>query len=345
MKTIAIDYETYLIGPDMIIPKPVCLSWAYDDIDTGLLVGFDQMESFLKKILEDKNLMIVAHNATFELLVTYKWFPKLRTLLWENLEQNLVFCTQLQQQLIDNVSKKGLYSLSLASLVDHYFKIDLSATKHGDDAWRLRYAELEDVPLADWPEAATDYAIMDSVYALAVYEKQAKKYGSIQQIEHLKASATLNLMASRGMLIAREKVETLEREIDETLKPAYDILISKGYLTYNEKTGKHSKAMKKLRMYIEANFKTCTKSAKGTVETSASSLDRYIIEKPDDEIIKQFKFISQYEKIKSAFISRLKTADPYIYTGYNAIVRSGRTSSRATKNYPSVNVQQQPRGM
>lgn len=345
MKVISIDYESHLIGPEMIIPKPVCLSWAYDEFNTGLEIGFDQMEACLEKLLKDKSTIKVAHNATFELLVTYEWFPKLRPLLWENLEEGLIYCTQLKQQLIDNISKKPLSSLSLASLVDHYFKIDLSDTKHGDDAWRMRYSELEGVELKDWPEAAINYAIMDSVYAMDVYKKQEKKHSSISQVEHLKASAALNLMSARGMMVCKEKVETLEREIDETLKPAYDILISRGYLTFNEKTGKHSKAMKKLRQHIESNFKSASKSAKGTIETSSSSLERYLIEKPDDEVLLQFRFISQYEKVKSAFISRLKTADPYIYTSYNAIVRSGRTSSRTSSHYPSVNIQQMPRGL
>lgn len=347
MRLTSIDYESYLISEEMIIPKPVCLSYcdSWDKDNFTVLVGMESMEKYLHSLLSDKKTLIIAHNALFEILVTYEYFPKLRTLLWDALERGAFYCTQLQQQLIDNISKKGLPVHSLSALLKHYFKIDVTATKYGDDAWRLRYSELEDVPLEDWPQEAIDYSGMDSVYALKVYVKQQEKGSHLKQIEHLKASAALNLMGARGMLISESKVKVLEDEIEATLKPSYDYLIQEEFLKYTEKTGKYSKSLKKLRERISKNFKTVAKTAKGSVKTSNSDLERYLLEQPDDKVIACFAFIAKYEKIKTSFIARLKQANPYIYTSYNPIVRSGRTSSRASKQYPSLNIQQIPRSL
>ena len=39
--------------------------------------------------------------------------------------------------------------------------------------WRLRYAQLDGVPVDDWPEAAARYAIEDSEHAVMVWVSQA----------------------------------------------------------------------------------------------------------------------------------------------------------------------------
>ena len=346
MELVSFDFETHLISEEMIIPKPVCVSYCVESTqERGLIVGFEDVRVWLTTFLNNKDSIKIAHNATFELLVIYKWYPELRPLLWENLDIGLFFCTQLHQQLLDNVSERECKNHSLANLVNEYFKIDLTDDKKAPDAWRLRYAELEDVTLKDWPEKAKDYAIMDSVYTLDLYKVQIRKDTSIKQLEHLKASVSLNLMASRGILISKDRVAVLEREIDETLAPSYEYLIEQGFMIFNTKTGKYGKKVKILKEYITKHFKTIVKTKTGGVGTSGEAFDTYLIEDPDDEILLAFKYIGQYEKIKSAFISRLNTADPYIYTTYRPIVRSGRTSSRTTSIYPSVNIQQMPRGV
>jgi DNA polymerase-1 len=45
----------------------------------------------------------------------------------------------------------------------------------GADTYRLRYGELMDVPLAQWPEAATKYALMDPMFNVAAYESQEQR--------------------------------------------------------------------------------------------------------------------------------------------------------------------------
>ena len=66
--------------------------------------------------------------------------------------------------------KRGLNTL--ATCVMRYFGIDLREEKTDPEAWRLRYADLEDTPVDRWPDGAVAYAIMDAVWALLLMAVQ-----------------------------------------------------------------------------------------------------------------------------------------------------------------------------
>lgn len=342
-RQVGIDYESWLISSETPVPKPVCLSYC-DGPSSGLLVGFDDMRSYLKDLLENPEVEIVAHNATFELLVTHKYFPELKPLLWKSLDEGRWYCTQLYQQLIGNVSKTELTNMSLAGLVKHYFKEDISESKTDPNAWRLRYSELDGVPLSEWPEEAKKYAIDDSIWAIKVRKAQQEHKKGLLFAQHVGSGFALNLMpASRGMLVDKDRVNTLDEEITNILQPAYEKLLSQGLMN-KDKNGKLSKNIKGLQEYIQNKYKTILYTAAGKVAVSREALEKYLTEQGDENLL-TFLSLSEYEKVKTTYISRLKQADPYIRTSYNAIVRSGRTSSRASSVYPSVNIQNQPRGI
>lgn len=334
----AIDYESFLISNETPIPQPVCLSWAEGD-KSGLL-NHIQAEKYIED-LYDTDTLIIAQNVTFELLLTYHYYPNLREKTIEHLDKGLFYCTQLYQTLLDNVAAKPSNASSLADLVKLYFNKDISETKTDPDAWRLRYSELYNVPLSQWPKPAVDYAINDSIYALRIYKEQQIENDTIRFDSHVRASFALNYMAAPGMLIDSQRVEVLTREIDEYLNPIYDQLEAKGFMK-RDKNGKLSKNIKVLQEYVKENFTGHKLTDKKAIQVSGEALDFYSLEKEDD-IITMFRSIGVYEKAKSAFLSNLKKADPVIRTSYNAIVRSGRTSARRSSAYPSVNIQQMPR--
>ena len=66
------------------------------------------------------------------------------------------------------------------------------AGKKGDDAWRLRYNELDGVPVKDWPPGAVDYALMDAEYALYLALEQCPvDVGDVRTQSHLGPYKTL----------------------------------------------------------------------------------------------------------------------------------------------------------
>lgn len=331
---IAIDFETHLISQEMPIPKPVCLSYYKDGGQNGIVTGRDGMEAFLNLILSSDD-KIIAHNMSFEANVIDTWFPKLRFLLRDKFKKNQMICTKVYQQLLSNVSEKQTFKFDLASLVSQYFNEDISADKKDPDSWRLRYSELEDVKLENWPEEAKQYALDDSVWAFKLYIEQRKTYMDISL--SVKADYYLNKMGAFGIACDQERVLKLKQELLDILNPKYERLIKLG-LCSRDKKGKAKKKMKLFREYLEKNIKELEYTAKGCISTSTESLERY----GKDPVIQDFLDIAKYEKILTAFISRLEGAD-VVRTQYNAVVSTGRTSSRTSPNYHSVNIQQMPR--
>jgi hypothetical protein len=334
MDIVAIDYETHLISNEHPAPKPVCLSFKIGN-RTELIVGFDAMREFMKAHLESS--MIIAHNAKFELLVTYEWFPELRPLIWKALDENRIYCTYVYELILNNTRKKQIHNRSLAGLVQHYFDEDISEDKKNPDSWRTRYSELDGAPLIDYPKEAVEYAIQDSVWAYKIYQEQRLK--PLHYNLAVKTDFALNLMAGKGMLVDKTRVKELEDELINYLKPRYQILEKLEMGSIHELTGKFKKNIKNLQAYIEDKIENPIKTAKGAISVTEETLNTY----PEDEVLSNFLDIKKYEKVLSAFVPNLKAADPVIRTQYTPVVSSGRTSSSKSSIYPSVNIQQMPR--
>ena len=336
---IAIDFETYLISKEAPVPKPVCLSY-YRDGEKGIKVGMEDMKNFLFEILTCSK-PIIAHNMRFEAQVIDIYFPDFRDLLYRKLDAGELKCTKVNEQLLDNFRKKQLYRADLATLVKHYFKVDISEDKKNPDSWRMRYCELDGVPLKDWPKDAIDYAIEDSVWAFKVHQEHLKL--PIMSTLSVRADFYLNKMGTFGIEIDKSRVLTLKSEISEKLAPKYKKLEEVGLCSL-QKTGKYKKNMNVFREYVKENVENPEFTAKGTISTSSESIEHYLAVK-EDPIFRDYLDIMKYEKVLTAFVSRLEQADPLVRSNYKAVVSSGRTSSSTSKEYASVNIQQMPRSV
>ena len=332
---ISIDYETYLISDDAVFPKPVCLSYA-DGTDTGLL-NRHESASFLDDHL-NRNV-IIAHNAVFECGVTLIHYPDLANKVFDALDNGLIYCTKVNEALWNIQREKPIHTLTLAGLVQHYFNVDISAGKKDPDAWRLRYSELDDIPISNWPKEAVDYAIDDSIWAHKIHNKQEP----INQLLALKSAVYLNLMGSQGFAINQDRVKLLEEEIWAFLTPRYDFLVNEGFCDYIVRQKQPRKQVKKLKEYVESLGVDLQYTLKGGVATSGEALAAYQTQ-IDDPILKAFSELSRYEKILTSYINHLKDA-PKIYSQYSTTKNTGRTSSSSSKLFSSINIQQIPRAV
>ena len=328
---IAIDFETELISEDSVIPEPICIS--YWDGKKGSLYIQSDMEAFLSKILYG-NYDIIAHNMKFEFLVIYKHFPSLRPILMERLKQGKLICTKIVEKIRDNTRKKKVYKFGLSDLVYQYFGKDISEDKKDPLAWRLRYHELKGVPLDQWPKKAVSYAVDDSMWSYKLWNEIQKNYKN-DYILSVQSECMLGLIGATGITIDKEKVKILQKEINDILEPHYKYLREHEFYD-------GSKKMKKFREHIEKEIPEVKRTAKGQISTDFEALRFYLTQK-DDYIVRAFKEINEYEKIKTAFISNLLKAKECIRTEYNAVVSTGRTSSYKSSLYSTVNIQQMPR--
>ena len=325
---IAIDFETYLIGKDAIFPRPVCLS-SYDG-HQALLHRKEGMAAFLADRLKKDTL--IAHNAVFECGVIVHHFPELTLALFTALDEGRIYCTKIAEQLNNVLRKSQIKSLTLSNLVFQYFKEDISATK-GQDAWRLRYSELDSVEA--WPEEAIKYALDDSIWAYKVHNIQSKR----AQTECVKAAVYLNLMGAIGIKLDLERVKLLHKEVIEHLQPHYDLLVSQGMCVLT-KEGKYKKEIKKLQTYVKELGVHLMYTNSGQPSVKSEALETYK-NQVDDTVLNSFAFLSLYEKVIAAYISRMK--EDIIYSQYSSVKNTCRTSSNGTNLFPSLNIQQLPR--
>lgn len=192
MRIIAFDTETGLIRPGMQCPELVCVSWADGPERAGLL-HWSEAIPHIEGWLRDPDTLLVGHNVAYDLGVLCAHEPRLFPLVFEALEAGRITCTMLRAQLqdcargslvsgkklplpsVDGKKAKSLGAYSLAGQVYALFGVDISEGKTGPDVWRTRYADLRNVALAHWPEAARSYAISDALWTWKAYQAQASK--------------------------------------------------------------------------------------------------------------------------------------------------------------------------
>jgi len=333
---IAIDFETYLIADGGIFPKPVCLS-TYDGTEAFLLDSEEARKWLAEHLNKDT---LIAHNAVFECGVIITHYPELTNLVLDALDNDLIYCTKISESLWNIQREKALFGLTLAGLVKHYFDKDISETKTDPDAWRLRYSELDGIPISEWPKEAVDYAIDDSIWAYKVHGRQL----GINQSLALKSAVYLNLMGSEGFAINQERVELLEKEIWEFLTPRYDFLVKEGFCDYIPRQKQPRKQVKKLKEYVESLGVNLMYTNKGQTATSGEALSSYLTQLTSNPVLKAFSELSKYEKILTSYIKNLK-GNPKIYSQYSTTLNTGRTSSSGSKLFSSLNIQQIPRAV
>ena len=328
-KRIAIDFETYLICEEEgTSPRPVCMSY-YNDNYSGVLIGSD-IVVFLKSIPED--VEIIAHNLKFEFNVILKHYPELTSWVFSRLEAGTVWCTLISEQIMElsHTVKTNKYALS--DLVLRYLGIDISETKKGDDVWRLRYAELIDIPLEEWPLEAVKYSIGDSEYAYKIRAKQ-----SISHLDSVRASVILGMMSDRGFKVRQDYVEEQISLLNTKMIPIQNNLIESDLAGFDKK-GIFKKKTKAFQEQLETTEEHLSYTNSNKVATDRKSLGTY-----SAPIAKQWSSYAHDEKILNTYFKTLGSVRDVIRTEYNAVVDTCRTSSRGSKLLPAVNMQNLPR--
>jgi hypothetical protein len=192
---VGFDVESYLIVNNTV-PEIVCMSF-YDvrrDDAPGYLLNTIEGVRHLAELLMDDSVHLIAHNAFFDMVTSSVLSPQLFALIFRAYDNGRIHCTKLREMLLlvggsDNYGEvrnvtqgtiAPVSGVSLAGCIWNYFGKDITASKVRtsgknspvNDVWRLRYNELHDVPLDEWPVEAVTYAIEDSYYAMGVFLAQ-----------------------------------------------------------------------------------------------------------------------------------------------------------------------------
>lgn len=189
---VSFDLETHLIAPGVLSPPIVCGSTASEALG-GAIHSRDAALGYAHGILSGSGV-IVGANIAFDFGCLVAADPDtFLPLVFKAYAEGRVYDVQIAQALhaiaegnlgqdprtggptCDPMTGKQSGRYSLAICVDLVLgRVNAKA----NDEWRLRYAELEHVPLAEWPETARQYPIDDAVNTLEVAIAQVRGGGA-----------------------------------------------------------------------------------------------------------------------------------------------------------------------
>lgn len=263
---IGFDYETHLIGPGALAPKPVCLSVYVnendlarypedlsDDAESCMLAtrADEDMPELEDVILAGEDLLVGA-NVAFDLAVMgYErgdW-----TQIFGLVANQKVSDIQVREKLLNLAQHGNLsyytgpdgstkqFDYSLGGLAYSYLGVNMSAEKSGDDAWRTNYDALEDLTVDEWPDEAVLYAINDSIYPTLIWRHQEDRREELIEAlgvdplktEHFRVLVRLSLylMSCEGVRVDPVEHSKIVAELHEALRPEkLDLLVEAGIL-------------------------------------------------------------------------------------------------------------------
>ena len=277
-KLIGWDTETHLIEDGNLTPKMVCATFS------GTQETAYRVREFVEQNLNENNSYFVcykgwyllvsadqavdtwcflaqlgctfiAHNHPFDLAVLANECPDIMPVITTLMEKGRIRDTQVREKLIaiaednftfDTRTNKKPGGFSLAYVVDLYFGEDISEDKKDPTAWRLRYSELDGVPIKEWPKKAIDYALGDAYHCLRVYLQQSREKslpegilvddtGTVtNEIEQTAAAFSLHLMACHGVYTDCKAVNSFERNVTELATKADGAAERAGFLRINK---------------------------------------------------------------------------------------------------------------
>lgn len=184
---IAFDTETHLITDGVRYPPLVCASIAVlqpDGTIAGELLDKGQALAAFVAILQDPSRVMVCVNGAFDLGVMAVFASRggvdLMSLIFDALDAGRIFDVQIAEELhhigigslgddprtgakLRDPETDEICRYRLSVVVD----LVLGRTNAKDrDEWRLRYAELDGIPLSMWPSNAREYPIDDAANTL-----------------------------------------------------------------------------------------------------------------------------------------------------------------------------------
>lgn len=357
------DKETHLIRPGLLAPPPVCLTWATSSGERGIVHAKD--EAFRERIeWYLRASVITTANGPFDLAVAGAHFPDLIPAIFKAYDESRIWDVQLSQKMLDNAigrlggyvdanERKVEWNYSLGDLSMRFLGKDRTEQKTGVNAWRMRYHELADVPIEQWPKEAIDYAMEDSDDTLAMHLLQAKqdpRYLRDAPAQCRKAWS-LHLMSCWGVRTNETRIRAYQTICDKRYDELTDILVKEGLLRPQKtmkRTGRvqiETRDTKAAAARMEAIFKARGEEPPRT-DKGAISLDHDACEDAYDKV-SEFARPDEEESVLEMYAERtalttvVKSHIPALLKGtrypiqprFEPFLASGRTSCKGPDSY------------
>ena len=219
----AFDSETHLIRPGCLTPRVVCGSWA-DGAATKIGLREEALNE-LEAMLDAREVEICGANIVYDFGCAAAMRPHLLAAIFRAYDEGRVYDISIAEALLDiyegmlfkdPATGQPFHRYSQGMLETRYLGIDRSEQKYGENIWRLRYGELDGVPLEEWPVEALTYPLDDARYCREVAVKQkAKEHNLDQMAEQSRAAWALHLAAIWGIRTDPVTVASVVAEVEK----------------------------------------------------------------------------------------------------------------------------------
>lgn len=335
---IFLDCETELIGAGRVAPRIACVT----------IGGFEPPTvhkpargvETLKRWNEEG--FLVGHNIAFDLGCLVRFDPRLAPLVWRWYDEGKIWDLGIHERLFALAMGWGLHpqigkpiisaGVSLASLAKGLLGIEIGESKTNKNAPRLRYGEVVDTPLNEWPSDFLEYAIEDVRITRQVFVCQYARlkksglptHGEGDRLElpsqslQVRSAWALHHLSAWGLRADPLKVDTWRADL-ATKKESYRLGLERAQVL--RPNGKRD--LKKIRALVESAYAgNPPLTEKGSVSTSNE-----ILEESGDPTLKNLAKWAGVDKLLNTFGSVLDRASSApLCARWNVLVRSGRTS-------------------
>jgi DNA polymerase-1 len=300
MRWVAWDTETALIRPGVCAPELSCVQWCSTDDVTNehpsqwpaWVVNWQEGLAWVRSWLSDPNVKLVGHNVAFDMGVVMANDPSLVPLVFQAYEQDRVTDTMLRQQLLDIAAGKfkGEFGSSGAWYRPKYglgdvtkrllgWQLEKPKTKKkgqpepeeevaeddddGEQEWRLKYGQLRDIHVSEWPAGAVKYALDDGRSTLGnclVQEQHADWLDD--QYRQARRALWLGLTKTWGLRTHQAGVEKFAVEVEQEIAGVKDELMAYGLV--RKDGSRDTKAAAALMVQV------CTEKRLGIVPTKTA---------------------------------------------------------------------------
>ena len=326
---VAIDTETELIRPGKLAPRLACVSYAFwsyskDRIVTGLLKDREEIKANIGQWLRgaaghEGAVRIVGHNTSYDMAVLAVNDPSLLPFIFEAYEKQNIDDTQIREQLRDIANgtfwkKRKVGGYTLQALAKENLNLRLSK---GSDTWRLRYGELINRPLEEWPEDAKQYALNDAETTLKVFLEQ----GEVPNAEAQAAAAWgLHLMSCWGVVTHPGSVEEFLGGVASTMTAVSAKLKKTGIMR-----GNGSKNLTAVRRRVsDALGAEAKRTNKGSISTNEETL--VATGDPDLALLVQYSKAQKLDSVWARYLRQGTNPRTPVQASFHCLVESGRTS-------------------
>jgi DNA polymerase I-like protein with 3'-5' exonuclease and polymerase domains len=330
------DCETWAIQPGLLAPPLVCLQYAYDDAEPQIVLR-DEARAVFLKALQAPDTSLVAFNGAFDYAVLAAAFPDLLPLIYRALANKRARDLLIREIL--KTIKDG--TLRFATKQRGYFRLASVAARYlhkevqkGEDSWQVRYDELDDVPLEQWPPEAVEYCkedirLLQELEQCEELSPDPHLAGYDYPDEWMQAFSafTLHLEAVWGCRIDPAKLDAVELELLRQQEGLLEILTSSGLMV--DGTMKVEVARDLIVKACEEKKIAVPRTPKGNVKTDEATVEEVAPGSPPLEARVAYngnqKVLSTYLKPMRAGTVRAMNSRP------NVLVASGRTSWAGTE--------------